>query len=282
MSTSQALKGLTAAVAAACLAVGAAGSAGAQGQVTVVPGDSGDGRTVIVNNPGMTVNVTSVNRETGQVQVQMQNNLGFTVFCEAPTQDSAARFGGTVTLAPVAEQAGEYYTRFQNTKAETVTIIQSGSTITIPLWQLTQFVPTGSVGAIAGEAVQLRSQIVEGTTRARVSGLYGTTPSFQMTNGATVTRTINLGIPTTNTRAEDKIGFFTVCGQGTNSAAVQGNAQLYGWTAFEEGWPPPVVIPENTGSLATGSLGSSGTDPVDPEPPIEEPPIDDDEGPAEP
>ena len=77
-----------------------------------------------------------------------------------------------------------------------------------------------------------------------------------------------------------------MCAQGTNSAAAQGTGQLYAWSAFEEGWPPPVVIPEDSGSLATGSLGSlgsSGTDPVDPEPPVEEePPAEDNGDPLDP
>jgi len=97
--------------------------------------------------------------------------------------------------------------------------------------------------------------------------------------GQTVTRTITLGPPSTQPRKEDKVGFFTICAQGANSAAAQGTAQLYAWSAFEEGWPPPVVIPEEDGTIASGSLGSLGgsaTDSVDPEPPVdEEPPVDD-------
>ena len=96
--------------------------------------------------------------------------------------------------------------------------------------------------------------------------------------GQTVTRTITLGPPSTQPRKEDKVGFFTVCAQGANSAAAQGTAQLYAWSAFEEGWPPPVVIPEEDGTITAGSLGSlgsSGTTPDYPEPPIDDVPGDD-------
>ncbi|WP_194861392.1 hypothetical protein [Dietzia sp. SYD-A1] len=282
MSTSRALKGFTAASASALMVLGMAGTAAAQNTVTVVPGDNGDGRTVVVNNPGMTVDIVNVDRAAGTVQVSMTNNLGFTVFCEAPNQDTVAgaRPGGTVSTAPVVEMSAEYYSRYQNVRAEMVSITASGSTITMPLWPLTQFFPQGSLGDMASEAVQLRSRITEQNTRAKVEGLYGTTGSFQMTNGQTVNRTITLGPPATQPRGEDLIGFFTMCAQGTDSAAAQGSGQLYAWSTFEDGWPPPVVVPENTGSLGSGSLGSlgsSGTDPVDPEPPVEpepEPPID--------
>ncbi|MET3862220.1 hypothetical protein ABIE38_003160 [Dietzia sp. 2505] len=282
MSTSSALKGFTAATASALMVLGLAGTAAAQNTVTVVPGDNGDGRTVVVNNAGMTVDIVNVDRAAGTVQVSMTNNLGFTVFCEAPNPDTAAgaRPGGTVSTAPVVEMSAEYYSRYQNVRAETVSISASGSTITMPLWPLTQFFPQGSLGDMATEAVRLRSQITEANTKAKVDGLFGTTGSFQMTNGQTVNRTIALGPPATQPRGEDLIGFFTMCAQGTNSAAAQGSGQLYAWSTFEDGWPPPVVIPEDSGSLATGSLGSlggGGNGPVDPEPPVEpepEPPVD--------
>lgn len=288
MSTSKALKGFTAAAATALLALGGAGTAAAQNTVTVVPGDNGDGRTVVVNNAGMAVDIVNVDRAAGTVQVSMTNNLGFTVFCEAPNQDTVAgaRPGGTVSTAPVVEMSALYYSRYQNVRAEMVSITASGSTITMPLWPLTQFFPQGSLGDMASEAVQLRSQITEQNTRAKVEGLYGTTGSFAVTNGQTVTRTIALGPPATQPRGSDLVGYFTMCAQGTNSAAAQGTGQLYAWSAFEEGWPPPVVIPEDSGSLATGSLGSlgsSGTDPVDPEPPVEEePPAEDNGDPLDP
>ena len=281
MSTSRALKGFTAATASALLVIGGAGVANAQNVVTVVPGDNGDGRTVIVNNAGMTVSLLGVDRAAGTAQVEMTNNLGFTVYCEAPNQDTVAgaRPGGTISTAPVVEMSTEYYQRYQNVKAEMVSITASGSTITMPLWPLTQFFPQGSLGDMASEAVALRSKITEANTKAKVDGLYGTTAAFAMTNGQTVTRTIALGPSATQPRKEDKVGFFTVCAQGANSAAAQGTAQLYAWSAFEEGWPPPVVIPEEDGTIASGSLGSLGgsaTDSVDPEPPVdEEPPVDD-------
>ena len=114
-----------------------------------------------------------------------------------------------------------YYSRYQNVRAEMVSITASGSTITMPLWPLTQFFPQGSLGDMASEAVQLRSQITEQNTRAKVEGLYGTTGAFAVTNGQTVTRTIALGPPATQPRGSDLVGYFTMCAQGTNSAAAQ-------------------------------------------------------------
>lgn len=258
MSTSSALKGFTAATASALLVMGGAGIANAQNVVTVVPGDNGDGRTVVVNNPGMDVDVVSVDRVAGTAEVTMTNNLGFTVYCEAPNADTAsgARPGGTISTAPVAEMSAEYYARFQNVKAEELSI-QNGS-VTMNFWPLGQLLPQGSLGDLASESVQLRSQITKANTKAKVDGLYGTTGAFQLTNGATVSRTIPLGQPATNPRGEDKVGYFTMCAQGTNSAAAQGTGQLYAWSAFEEGWPPVDVGGGNTGSLGSGSLGSSG------------------------
>lgn len=273
MSTSRALKGLAVATAGAVLTLGGAGLVNAQG-------------TVIVNNAGMDVDVVNVDRATGTVTVTMTNNLGFTVYCETPTPDTANRFGGSVASAPVVEMSAEYYERFQNVKAEMVSITASGSTITMPLWPLEQFLPQGSLGAIAGDAVQLRSQISAANTKSKVDGLFGTTTAFALANGANTTRTITLGPAATQPRGEDKIGFFTICAHSTNSAGAQGAGQLYAWSAFEEGWPPPVVIPEEEGTLASGSLGSlgsSGAAPVDPEPPVDEgPPIVDGGDPLDP
>ncbi|WP_042330411.1 hypothetical protein, partial [Dietzia sp. UCD-THP] len=149
MSTSRALKGFTATTASALLVLGGVGIANAQNVVTVVPGDNGDGRTVIVNNPGMSVDIISVDRAAGTVAVQMTNNLGFTVFCEAPNQDTTAgaRPGGTVSTAPVVEMSAEYYQRFPNVQAENLNIA-SGS-VTMNFWPLGQLLPQGSVGALA-------------------------------------------------------------------------------------------------------------------------------------
>ncbi|MBB1029533.1 hypothetical protein G6027_01225 [Dietzia sp. SLG310A2-38A2] len=294
MSTSRALKGLTAAAASAALAIGAAGSAAAQ-TVTVVPGDNGDGRTVIVNNSGMDVDVVSVDRAAGTAQVTMTNNLGFTVFCEAASQDPANRFGGSISTAPVVESSVEYYQRFQNVKAEdvriTMSVLGSTGTMVAELWPLVQFLPQGSVGEISSDAVALRSQITQANTAAKVQGLYGTTPAFAVTNGNTVTRNIALGPPSTQPRGVEKVGFFTMCAQGTNSAAAQGTAQLYAWSAFEEGWPPPVIEPEESGNITSGSLGSlggngDGQPPVNGDPDNEDPdnggPGDDEPGDDEP
>ncbi|WP_010540817.1 hypothetical protein [Dietzia alimentaria] len=259
MSTSSTLKGFTAATASALLVMGGAGIANAQNTVTVVPGDNGDGRTVVVNNAGMDVDVVSVDRTAGTVDVTMTNNLGFTVYCEAPNADTApgARPGGTVSTAPVAEMSAEYYERFQNVKAEELSI-QNGS-VTMNFWPLGQLLPQGSLANLASESVQLRSQITEANTKAKVDGLYGTTGAFQLTDGATVSRTITLGPPATNPRGADKVGYFTMCAQGTNSAAAQGTGQLYAWSAFEEGWPPADEGNGNSGSLGSGSLGSLGS-----------------------
>ncbi|MCD2261514.1 hypothetical protein K3888_02255 [Dietzia aurantiaca] len=263
MFTQRGLKGLTVASAATLLAVGVAGTASAH--VTVVPGDNGDGRTVIVNNPGMDVEVVSVDREAGTAQVTMANNLGFDVYCEAANQDAENRPGGSISTATVVEGSAEYYQRFQNVKAEdvriTMSVLGSTGTMVVDLWPLSQFLPQGSVGANAGEAVALRSQIAEGNTAAKVGGLYGTTPAFRLNNGADITRTVTLGPPSTNPRSDAKVGYFTMCANGTNSAAAQGNAQLYAWSAFEEGWPPAEVDEGdgNTGSLGSGSLGSLGS-----------------------
>ena len=252
MSTIRALKGLTATAAVGLLALGAAGTAAAQNVVTVIPGDNGDGRTVIVNHAGMDVEILSVDRAAGTVQVRMQNNLGFAVFCEAPNPDTQNRPGGTVTTADVVEMSAEYYSRYQNVRAEEVRIVASGSTITMDLWPLTQFFPQGSLGEMASDAVQLRSRITEENTAAKIAGLYGTTGAFQVANGGTVTRTINLGQPATQPRSDEEIGFFTVCAQGTNSAAAQGSAQLYAWSAFEPGPPAP---PEDDGEPEGGGNG---------------------------
>lgn len=264
MSTPKFLKGLAAVSAGAALAVGVAVPVHAQNVVTVVPGDNGDGRTVAINRPGMDVRIVDVDRAAGTVQVSLTNTLGFQVYCEAPSQDAANRPGGSVSTAPVVEKSIDYYSRFQNTKAEqvaiTMAVLGSTGTMTIPLWPLTQFAPQGSLGEMASPAVQLRSEITEGNTAAKVNGLFGTTTAFVLNNGANTTRTITLGPPATSPRGEDKVGFFTVCAQGGNSAAAQGTAQLYAWSAYEEGWPPPFVEPEGSGSLGSGSLDSGSLD----------------------
>lgn len=262
MSTFKTLKGLAVVAAGAVLAIGGTGTAAGQ-TVTVVPGDNGDGRTVIVNNPGMDVDIVSIDRAAGTAQVTMTNNLGFTVFCEAASQDPEDRVGGSISTASVVEGSVEYYQRFQNVKAEdvriTMSVLGSSGTMVAELWPLVQFLPQGSVGEISSDAVALRSRIARANTDAKVDGLYGTTPSFALNDGGTVTRTITLGPPATQPRGTDKVGYFTMCAQGSNTAAAQGTAQLYAWSAFEEGWPPPVVEPEGDGTLASGSLGSLGS-----------------------
>lgn len=262
MFTSRALKGLTAVSAGALLAVGTAGTASAY--VNVVPGDNGDGRTVIVNNAGMDVEVVSVDRAAGTAEVTMSNELGFDVYCEAPNQDASNRHGGSISAAPVVDGSAEYYQRFQNVKAEdvriTMSVLGSSGTMVAELWPLTQFLPQGSVGEMASDAVGLRSEIAQGNTAAKVDGLYGTTAAFRLNNEASITRTIALGPPATQPRGADKVGFFTMCANGTNSAAAQGSAQLYAWSAFEEGWPPPTTVDgEGAGTMDSGSLGSLGS-----------------------
>lgn len=251
MFTSKALKGLTAASAAAFLALGTAGVASAQ--VTVIPGDNGDGRTVTVNAPGMEVDVVSVDREAGTVEVTMTNSVGFDVFCEAADQDSANRFGGTVSTAKVVEKSVEYYQNFQNTKADMIDIA-SGS-VTLALWPLAQLMPQGSVGDMASDMVKLRSEITEANTYAKVQGLYGTTGSFRLNNGASATRTITLGPPASQPRGEDKIGFLTMCGQGVNSNAVQGNAKLFAWSALEQDPVPDVDEDTDDDSIDDDDIG---------------------------
>lgn len=271
MSTSKFTKGLAVVSVGAAIAAAGAGAASAQDVVTVVPGDNGDGRTIVVNHPGMAVDVVSVDRAAGTAQVTMTNNTGFQVYCEAPSQDAANRPGASISTATVVEQSIEYYSKFQNSKAEevaiTMQVLGSTGTMRVPLWPLVQLLPQGSLGDMASQAVTLRSQITDGNTDAKVKGLFGTTTAFALNNGDNTTRTITLGPPATSPRGTDKVGFFTVCAQGANSAAAQGTAQLYAWSAYEEGWPPPVVEPEESGTLAGGSLGSLGSSGSGPTPP---------------
>ena len=264
MSTHKILKGLAVVSAGAILTSLGAGVAAAQGTVTVIPGQNGDGRTVIVNRAGMTTTINSVDRAAGTVSVTMTNNTGVQLYCENPSQDASNRPGGSVSTAQVVHDSIQYYSRFQNTKAEevaiTMSVAGSSGTMRIPLWPLAQLIPEGSIGENASQAVKLRTAITEGNTQAKVKGLFGTTTAFALNNGATTTRTITLGPPSTSPRGEDKVGFFTICGAGANSAAVQGTAQLYAFSAYEDGWTPPAPVVEDESEDPSESTGSLSAD----------------------
>lgn len=279
MSSSTTLKGLAAVAASASLVLGASGVAAAQ---TVIPGDGGGGRTVIVNNPDATLTVDEVDRTAGTVAVTMVNNTGSALRCEAPNQNTADRPGMAVSTADVVANSAQFYERYQWIPAGQLTVPASFlGNITVRLWPLLQGLPTGSITQFMSDRAMLQAEIINGNDAARQAGLTGNSGAFTIANGATTSQTITLNRPAVNPRGLGKLGVMTVCGPG----GTQDSQQLFAWTALEEVEPSPT--PDDTGSLGSGSLGSLGssgspagptdptdpddtTDPTDPEPDVAE------------
>lgn len=251
MNLNTSFKGLAAVSAAAALVVGGAGVAAAQ---NVIPGDDFDGRTVLVDTPGMDVEITDVDRETGEVGVSMTNTTGQSMRCEAPSEDESLRYGGTVTTAEVVALSGQFYRANQVTEGEQ--IVHGSVDDLMDLWPLGQLIPTGSATQFMSERVQLQGEIANAHQQAKQDGYVGTTDTFTINNYDTVEHTINLNLPSVSPRGDSQLGFFTICGPG----GTQGNQQLHAWSAFED-VPDPEngVDDEGTGSLSEGSLGADGS-----------------------
>lgn len=276
MSTSTTFKALAAVSASAALAIAGAGTAAAQGNS--IPGDDYDGRTVLVNDGETALEIVSIDRETGQVELSMTNTTGAALRCEAASTDERNRPGSTVSTAETILRAENFYERYQLRSAEEIDIgfdvgFVGGADINVPFWPLLQFLPSGSAAAFLSDRYIAQQSIVTGHTDAKQRGLAGTSTGFTINNDATNTWTIQMNRPAVSPRGEDSLGAIVMCGAG----GTQDNQQLYAWTTYQEGWTPEDTEDSNSGSLAggslgtgeqgsasAGSLGSTGTDPVDP------------------
>ena len=253
------LKTLGATAASAALLVAGAGVATAQ---TPVPGDDDEGRTALVNEPGVTLEIVDVDREAGNVEYSMTNDHGASLTCEAVNENEDNRPGATVSTEDVIAQGENFYRNHQIRDAGEFGFEESfpfvgGGGMLVEFWPLLQMIPTGSAAGSLSDQVIAQAGVVNSHDQALVRGMAGYDSSFSIGNGDTVERTISLGPPAQGERGDDELGVIVMCGEG----GTQGDQQLYVWTAYESGEAPQ---PEpGTGSLDGGSLGSNGDGSLD-------------------
>lgn len=222
-------------------------TAGAQ---NVIPGDVNAGTVVVTTLPGVTVTVNQP--DLTSVTVTVANNSGRNLACAGPTGNGSV--GASVTPAPVAQAAVQYYANFAH-KSEPVSVFGSSGnvqnqdgaiTAQVPFGPLLGLLPSGSVAPILGDAYAARDWISRQNTSAKMAGHAGTTGAFSVNSGATsATRTVPLSPPSNGPRTDFSAAAFLVC---TDPAG-----QAYALAGYEGGTPP---LPTNAGALPIGSLGT--------------------------
>lgn len=225
----------------------AAASSGAASAQNVIPGDLNPGNVVVTWLPGVTVTVTQPN--LSQVTVAMTNTSGRNLSCNGPNGDSG--IGATVTPAPVAQAAVQYYANFAHKPEPLDRFGSTGNlgagdgdlTVDIGWNPILAFLPSGSASPILGEAYAARDWISRNHTTARTKGHAGASGALTVNNGATATTTVNLDPPTNGPRTNFDAGAFLVCTSGS---------ERYAFAGYENGPPSPT----NAGTLPIGSVGT--------------------------
>lgn len=214
----------------------------------VIPGDLNPGNVVVTWLPGVTVTVTQPNES--QVNVSVANNSGKNLTCDGPTGGSG--IGVTVTSAPVAQAAIQYYANFTHKPEPLDRFGSTGNlgagdgdlTVDIAWNPILAFLPSGSAAPLLGEAYAARDWIARQHSVAVTKGHAGTSPNFTVNNGTTANRPpIILGPPSNGARGPFDAGAFLVCTSGDEKFAFAG---------YENGPPSPT----NAGTLPVGSTGT--------------------------
>ncbi len=232
------------ALTAATLSIAAALPAAATAQ-NVIPGDLNPGSVVVTSLPGVTVSVNQPN--LSQVTVTVANASGKNLRCDGPTGGSG--IGATVTPAPVAQAAIQYYANFAHKPEPLDRFGSSGNlgagngdlTVDIAWNPILAFLPSGSASPILGEAYAARDWIARQHTAAVTKGHAGASTQFTVNNSSNFSTTIDLGPPSNGPRTDFNAGAFLVCTSGNEKFAFAG---------YENGPPGP-----NEGALPIGSVG---------------------------
>lgn len=249
MSASKTFKSFAAASASAALILGITGTASAQ---NTIPGDDDEGRTVIVNSADATLELVNVDRDTGEVDYQMTNNLGATLTCQAVSENEDNRPGATISTADVIARGEHFYQHNQVTTVDDIDMgLGAGGGLVVAIWPILQLIPTGSAAGSLSERAMSQAEIVTGHDNALVGGMAGYDSSFTVEDDTTAERTVTLSPPAQAPRGDDELGIMVMCGEG----GTQGDQQLYVWSAYESG-EAPAVSPGGSGSLDLGSLGT--------------------------
>lgn len=233
---------LTLATAAISLAAALPATATAQ---NVIPGDLNPGNVVVTSLPGVSVTVTQPN--LSQVDITVTNASGKNLRCDGPAGKSG--IGATVTPAPVAQAAIQYYANFAHKPEPLDRFGSTGNlgagdgdlTVDIAWNPILAFLPSGSASPLLGEAYSARDWIARQHTAAVTKGHAGTSTEFTVNNGVSFPTTIDLGPPSNGPRTDFDAGAFLVCSSGNERFAFAG---------YENGAPGP-----NDGALPIGSIG---------------------------
>lgn len=232
------------ALTAAALSVAASLSATAAAQ-NVIPGDLNPGSVVVTSLPGVTVTVTQAN--LSQVTVTLANASGKNLRCDGPAGGSG--IGATVTPAPVAQAAIQYYANFAHKPEPLDRFGSTGNlgagdgdlTVDIAWNPILAFLPSGSASPVLGEAYAARDWIARQHTAAVTKGHAGVSTQFTVNSGNSFSTDINLGPPSNGPRTDFNAAAFLVCTSGAEKFALAG---------YENGAPGP-----NDGALPIGSIG---------------------------
>lgn len=221
--------------------------AGAQ---NVIPGDVNAGKVVVTSLTGVRITVEQSNLHA--VNVIVTNNSDRNLTCAGPEGNGS--IGASVTTAPVAQAAVQYYANFAHKSDPVSTFGSAGNvqnqngTITaqVPFGPLLGLLPSGSIAPILGDAYAARDWISRGNTAAKMAGHAGTIGTFFVNRGATPqARTVPLSAPSSGPRTDFSAGAFLVC--------TDPSGQAYAFAGYESGTAPS---PSNDGTLPIGSTGN--------------------------
>ncbi len=224
-------------------------SSAVAGAQNVIPGDVNAGKVVGTSLPGVSVTVTQPSLSA--VTVAVANSSGLNLRCAGP--DTNGTVGATVTRAPIAQAAVQYYANFAH-KADPVSVFGSSGnvqnqngTITaqVPFGPVLGLLPSGSVAPIVGDAYAARDWISRSNNAALMAGHAGTISQFSVNNGTTQTYTATLSPPSNGQRTDFAAGAFLVC--------TDPNGRAFAFAGYEGGIPPS---PTNDGTLPIGSTGN--------------------------
>ena len=246
-----------AAIATAAVVGVAIATPGLAGATNVIPGDSDPGTKIITGHEGVTVDIESVDRETGVVSGTFVNESGLNLTCQSPNPNPNLNRGGTVTTADVALASRNYYTLYPEPDPASFNL---GSNIIFvgnvganaDFWPLLQLVPTGSAAGFLSDSAAAAAEIGSAHRDAQVRGMVGHVDTFTVNNGQTHAWSTTLGQAATGARGTDPLGAVFNCRVGSNA-----NADHFLWVGLEE-VDEEEPSTGSLGSLTGGSSGSSG------------------------